>query len=76
MGSKFNFFHWKTYISQFSDQLLKSEGTEYLAHHVKLEIWPVLCKFPTLLSTVKLKFGHNLSQLIYRFKIGTFESWT
>ena len=32
--------------------------------------------FPTLFSTVKLKLGHHFSQFIYRFKTGTFESWT
>ena len=31
-------------------------------------------KFPVLFLAVRLKLGHNLSQVLYRFKIGTFES--
>ena len=42
---------------------------EYLTNHVKVEMWPGLCKFPILFSAVKLKLGHNFSQFIYRFKI-------
>ena len=49
---------------------------DYLIHHVKVEMWQALCKFPILFSAVKLKLGHSISQFICRFKIGTFDSWT
>ena len=75
VGSKFHFSKWKTYFTQFIDKLLKFEEMEYLIHHIKVEMWPALCKFSILFSAVKLKLGHNFSQFIYRFKIGTFESW-
>ena len=45
---------------------------EYLIHHVKFEMRPA---YPILFSTVKVRFGHNFSQFISRFKIGTLESW-
>ena len=48
----------------------------YLIHHVKVEMFPVLCKFPILFSAVKFKLRQNFSQFIYIFKIGTFDSWT
>ena len=76
MDSKFHFSQWKTYFSQFIDEILKFEGMEYLIHHVKFEMLPALCKFPILFSTKKLKLGHKFSQFLYRFKIGTFESWS
>ena len=38
-------------------------------------MWPDLCN-PIISSAVKLKLGHNFSELINRFKIGTFHSWT
>ena len=73
-GSKYYFYQWKTYFTQFIDKFLKFKEMENLIHHVKIEMWPALLKFPILLSAVKSKLGHNLSQSIYRFKIGTFES--
>ena len=76
MGSKFDFSQWKTYFTKFINKFLKFEETEYLNHHVKVEMWPALCKFPILFSALKFKLVHNFSQFIYRFKIGSFESWT
>ena len=76
VDSKFYFSQLKTYISQFIDKFLKFEEIESGIHHVKIEIGPALCKFPILFSTVKLKLGHNFSQFISRFIIGTFESWS
>ena len=72
MGSKFHFSKWKTYLSQFIDEILKFGEMEYLIHRGKFEIWPALCKFPFLFSTEKIK----LFQPIYRLKIATFESWS
>ena len=63
------------HLIQFIDKFLKFEEVEYL-NHVKFEIYPVFYKFPSLFSAVELKLGHKFSQFIYRFKIGTFESWT
>ena len=48
---------------------------EHLIHHVKFEMWAALCKFPILFSAVRPKLGHDFSQFIYRFNIGTFDSW-
>ena len=69
LGSKFHFSKWKTYFTQFIDKFLKFEEMEYLIHHVKVEMWPALCKFPILFSPVKLKLGRNFSQFIYRSKL-------
>ena len=35
-----------------------------------------LCKLPILLSTGKLKLGHEFPQFIHRFKIRIFEFWS
>ena len=37
---------------------------------------PLLCEFPILFSTVKLKLGHKLSQLIQRFNIWILKRWS
>ena len=74
MGSKFHFSQWKTYFTEFINKFLKFEEMEYLIYHVKVEIWPALCKIPILFSAVKFKFGHNFYQFIYTFK--SFESWS
>ena len=37
---------------------------------------PLLCEFPILLSTVKLKLGHKFSQLIHRFNIWILKCWS
>ena len=63
-------------FTQLIGKFLKFEEMEYLIHHIKVKIWPVLCYVPILFSAVKLKLGHNFSQFIYRFKIRTIESWT
>ena len=42
----------------------------YRIYPVEFEMWPALCKFPILFSAVKCN-----CQFIYRFKIGTFQSW-
>ena len=75
MGSKVHFQQWKTHYPHFIDRSLKFKEMEYLIHHVKFEMWPALCKFPILFSTVKLQLRHN-SQFFHRFKIGTFESYS
>ena len=36
----------------------------------------LLCEFPILFSTVKLKLGHNFSQFIHRFKIWILKYWS
>ena len=36
---------------------------------------PLLCEFPILFSTVKLKLGHTFSQLIHRFNIWILKCW-
>ena len=46
---------------------------ECLIHHVNVEMWPALCKFPILFSAMKFKLRDNFSQFINIFKIGTFE---
>ena len=38
VGSEFHFSHWKTYFTQTIGKFLKSEGMEYLNHHVKFKI--------------------------------------
>ena len=37
---------------------------------------PLLCEFPILLSTVRLKLGHKFSQLIHRFNICILKYWS
>ena len=59
MGSKFHVSQWKTYFSQFIDEILKFKEMEYFIPHVKFEMWPALCKFPIFFSTEKLKLGNN-----------------
>ena len=60
-------FHWV-------QNSLKSEEREYLTHHVKFEMCPALSNFFISCSTVKFELGHNFSQFINRFQIGTLES--
>ena len=36
----------------------------------------LLCEFPILFSTVKLKLGHKFSQLIHRFNIWILKCWS
>ena len=66
----------KHIFPKFIDKFLKFEEVDYLIHHVKFEIWSVLCTFPISFSTVKFKLEQNVSQFIYRFKIGTFKLWS
>ena len=40
------------------------------------KLWAVLRKVSIFFSAVKLKLGHNPSQFVNRFEIGTMESWT
>ena len=70
-GLKISYFPNGKHILTNSDKSLKFEVTEYLIHHVKVEMWPALCKFPILFSAIKLKLRHNFSQVINMFKIGT-----
>ena len=51
-----------------SDKFLKFEEMEYL---IQVEMWPALCKFPILLSAMKFKLRHDISQVIIIFKIET-----
>ena len=37
---------------------------------------PLLCEFPILFSTVKVKLGHKFYQLIHRFNTGILKCWT
>ena len=37
---------------------------------------PLLCEFPILFSTVKLKLEHKLSQLIHRLDICILKRWS
>ena len=76
MGSKFYFSQWETYFTQFIIKFLKFEEMQYFIHHFKVEMWPAFCKFPILLSAVKLKLDQTFSQFIRRFKIGSFEFLT
>ena len=40
-------------------------------------MWPSFFReFPMLFSTVKLKLGHNFSQIIIRFKIWILKCWS
>ena len=57
MSSKFHFSQWKTYFTKFIDNFLKFVETEYLNHYFKFKMWPALCKFSILFSTVKLRLG-------------------
>ena len=74
-GFKISFSHWKTYI-QFINKFLKFKEMQYLIHHVKVDMWPAVCKFPILFSAVKFNLVHNFFQFINRFKIVSFESCT
>ena len=47
MDSKTDFSQWKTYLSELNNKFLKFEE--------KFAMWPALCKFPILFSTVELK---------------------
>ena len=38
ISSKFHWFKWKTYFSQFIDKFLKIEEVEYLIHYVKFKM--------------------------------------
>ena len=44
---------------------------ECVIDHVKVEMWPALCKFPILFPAMKFKLRHNISQVINIFKVGT-----
>ena len=37
---------------------------------------PLLCEFPVLFSTAKLKLGHRFSHLIHRFNIWILKCWS
>ena len=37
---------------------------------------PLLCEFPILFSTVKVKLGHKFSQLIHKFNIWILKCWS
>ena len=76
MGPKFHFSQWKTYFTKLIEKFLKFEEMKYLYHHIKFKMWLALCKSSILFSAVKLKLWYKFSQFIYRFRIGTFESWT
>ena len=66
-GFKISCFPNRNHILTNSDKFLIFEEIEYIIHHV--EMWPALCKFPILISAMKLK--HNISQVINIFKIRT-----
>ena len=70
-GLKTLYFPNGKHILTNSDKSLKFEETEYLIHHVKVEIWPALDKFSILFSAMKFKLRHSISQVIKIFKIGT-----
>ena len=70
MGSKLYFSQLKSYFSQFIDKLLKFEEMEYLINNVKVEIWPALCKFPILFSTVKLNLDITFPNSSIDSKLG------
>ena len=72
-GLKISYFPNGKHILTNSDKSLKFEVTEYLIHHVKVEMWPALCKFPILFSAMKFKLRHNISQVINLFKIVTYK---
>ena len=36
----------ETHVTQYIYKFLKFEEMEYPIHHVKVEMWPALCKFP------------------------------
>ena len=67
-GLKISYFPNGKHILTNSDKSLKFEVMEYLIHHVKVEIWPALCKFPILFSAMKFKLRHNISQVINLLK--------
>ena len=78
LGSKFHFFKWRTYFTQFIDKFFKFEDMEISLIILGLKYGHrcVNFLFSIIFSAVKLKLGHNCSQFIYRFKIGAFESWS
>ena len=75
-GFKISLFTNGKYILTNSDRFVNFEEMEFLIHHVKVEMCPVLCKFPILISAIKFKVRQKFSQFIYIFKTGTFHSWT
>ena len=42
----------------------------YLTRHVKFEMWAALCKFPILLSTVKLNWDTTFPDSLKDSKLG------
>ena len=56
------YFHW---------QILKIQ--EHCVSHSRCLVWIVssliLCKFPSVFSTLKLKLGHSFFQFTFRFKL-------
>ena len=69
INSKLCFSQWKIYFSPFIAKFIKFVVQPYVNSLL-------LCKLLILFSTVQLKLGHNFSQFIHRFKIGTFECWS
>ena len=76
IGSKFYFSQWKTYFSRFIAKFWNFVVIPDSLYYVWNVNSLILCKLPTLFSTVKPKLGHNFSQFIHRFKIGIFECWS
>ena len=59
MGSKFHFLQWKTYFTQFIGKFLTFEEMEYLIHHVKFEMWPLLPVLTQAVFNVGTAFGRD-----------------
>ena len=69
--------HGYLFESIFALLTFRDKGVRVLAgFFFKFEMWPALCKFPILFSTVKLKLEYNFSQFINRLKIQRLESWS
>ena len=70
MGS-FHFPQWKIFFTVHWQilEILGNGISQSFILSLKCD-HPLLCEFSILFSKVKLKLGHNFSQLIHRFNIG------
>ena len=76
MGS-FHFPQWKIFFL-IQWEILNIFGNG-IPQHFMLSLkcdHPLLCEFPILFPTVKLKLGHRFSQLIHRFNIWILICWS
>ena len=76
MGS-FNFPQWKIFFPIHWKTLKILGNGIFQSYMLSLKCdHPLLCEFPILFSTVKVKLGHKFSQLIHKFNIWILKCWS